>query len=166
MNRYQTSVSISTCATTARSRSLWWSGMRRIRTWRRTTTWTRRWSSRPGRGVIENKHSTDVESRPPPSRSCMSIHTQSRSCSDVGRVIILNDPPAWRGRELARVKTDKEVWTDRQSYVYRRVIRCRLAQETKVVSVLDDLADHGPGIYCSSRHDIPCHSRNEGLQCG
>jgi len=29
-----------------------------------------------GRGVIENQHSTDVESPPPPPRICMSIHPE------------------------------------------------------------------------------------------
>jgi len=37
----------------------------------------------PGRGVIENKHSTDVESPPPPPRVCMSIHPEGKSCSDL-----------------------------------------------------------------------------------
>ena len=48
----------------------------------------------PGQGVLENKHSTDVESACCPPRFCMSIHTQGKSCSDIRRVIVLNDPPA------------------------------------------------------------------------
>jgi len=38
------------------------------------------------RGVIENKHSTDVESLPPPLRVCMKycIDPQGKSCSDLG----------------------------------------------------------------------------------
>jgi len=35
-------------------------------------------------GVIENKHSTDVKSPPPPLRVCMSIHPQYESSSDLG----------------------------------------------------------------------------------
>ena len=34
---------------------------------------------RPGRGVVQNKHSTDVESPPPPPRVCMSIHTGGKA---------------------------------------------------------------------------------------
>jgi len=37
-----------------------------------------------GRGVIENTHSTDVESPPSPLRVCMSIHAEGKSCSDLG----------------------------------------------------------------------------------
>jgi hypothetical protein len=46
----------------------------------------------PGRGVIEKKHSTDVESpHAPPSSVCMSmIHPQGMSSSDVGRWVIEN----------------------------------------------------------------------------
>ena len=52
---------------------------------------------------IENKHPTDVESPPPPPRVCKSInpqckssiHPQCKSCvSDVGRVLVLDDPSA------------------------------------------------------------------------
>ena len=61
----------------------------------------------PPRG-IENKHSTDVESCPPPSRVAMTILTQGRPCSDLGRVLVLNDPPTWstpvRGAEAERVR--------------------------------------------------------------
>ena len=47
-------------------------------------------------GVIENKHSTHVESPPPPytPRVCMSIHPKGKSCSNLGRVRVLNDPAA------------------------------------------------------------------------
>jgi len=48
----------------------------------------------PPRGFIKNRPSTDVESPPP--RVSMSIHTQGSSCSDLGRVLVLNDPPARR----------------------------------------------------------------------
>jgi len=41
----------------------------------------------PGRGVIENQHSTDViEYCHPPWRVCMSNHLQGTVCSDLGRV--------------------------------------------------------------------------------
>jgi len=50
----------------------------------------------PGRGVIENKHSTDVESpSPPPPCVCMSIHPEGESCSDLGWVHVLSDPAVW-----------------------------------------------------------------------
>ena len=39
---------------------------------------------KPGRGVVENKHSTDVESSPPPPRARMSIHPEGKACSDIG----------------------------------------------------------------------------------
>jgi len=44
-----------------------------------------------GRGVIENKHSTNVEYPPLPPRFCLSIHTQGKWCSDIGRVLVVND---------------------------------------------------------------------------
>jgi hypothetical protein len=39
-------------------------------------------------------HSTYVESPPPPQRVPTSIHTQGEPCSELGRVLVLNDPPA------------------------------------------------------------------------
>jgi hypothetical protein len=45
-----------------------------------------------GRGVAQNNHSTDVESTTPPPRVCMSIHPRGKSCSDLGRVLVLTDP--------------------------------------------------------------------------
>ena len=50
------------------------------------------------REVIQNMHSTDVESPPPPLCVYMSIHPEAKSCSDQGRALVLNDTPA-RGRE-------------------------------------------------------------------
>ena len=47
------------------------------------------------RMVSENKHPTGVESHPPPSHVCMSIHPEGKSCSDLGRVLVLNDPSDW-----------------------------------------------------------------------
>ena len=47
----------------------------------------------PGRGVIEIKYSTDFDSPFPPHRCCMSIHPEERSRSDIGLVLVLNDPP-------------------------------------------------------------------------
>jgi len=60
--------------------------------WRVTTA-----PSIPGRGFVENKHSTDVDY--PPSlpcipRVCTRIHPEGKSCSDLGRVLVLNDPNA------------------------------------------------------------------------
>ena len=52
--------------------------------------------SAPGRAVIENKHTTDVESSPPhpyTPRVCTSIYPVSELCSDLGRVLLLNDRP-------------------------------------------------------------------------
>ena len=49
----------------------------------------------PGREVIENKHSNDVgpPPPPPPPRLHTRILSYGKSCSDVGRVLVLNDPP-------------------------------------------------------------------------
>jgi len=44
----------------------------------------------PGRGVIENKHSTDIEFPPVTPHVRMSIHTEGESRFDVGRVFVLN----------------------------------------------------------------------------
>jgi hypothetical protein len=41
---------------------------------------------------FENKFSTNVEYPHPPPRMCMIIRRESKSGSDVGRVIVLNDP--------------------------------------------------------------------------
>jgi len=49
-----------------------------------------------GKGVIGNKHSTDVEYSPP-SRVCMGVHPEDKSCTDLGLVLVLNDPAAWGG---------------------------------------------------------------------
>jgi hypothetical protein len=43
----------------------------------------RRAAGYPGTGVIEHKHSTDVESAPPPPRVYVSIHTGGKSCGHV-----------------------------------------------------------------------------------
>jgi hypothetical protein len=45
-------------------------------------------------GCVENNHSTDAESPPPPPRVCTSIHTRGKLCSDLGRVRVLTDPAA------------------------------------------------------------------------
>jgi hypothetical protein len=44
---------------------------------------------------MEDKHSTDFEPPAPPYSLwvCMSIHPEGESCSDLGRVLVLNDPP-------------------------------------------------------------------------
>jgi len=67
-------------------------------------------------GDVENKHSTGVESPHPSLRFCkstiiramsnllhrntphvcISFHPECESCSDLGRVLVLNDPPTWR----------------------------------------------------------------------
>jgi len=44
-------------------------------------------------GVIQNKHSTNVESPPPSLHTFIRIHAEIRSCSDLGRVFTVNDPP-------------------------------------------------------------------------
>ena len=46
------------------------------------------------RGGFEDKHSTDVQSPSPHPRFCTSIQTQGKPCSDLGRVLGLNDPAA------------------------------------------------------------------------
>ena len=57
-----------------------------------------------GRRVVEDKHLPDVGSPPPHPLECvsnhihcMSNHIQANSCSDLGRVLIRNDPSVWRG---------------------------------------------------------------------
>ena len=45
-------------------------------------------------GAIESKHSTEVESSPPPPHFCTSIHPDGEPCTDLVRVLVLNDPPA------------------------------------------------------------------------
>jgi hypothetical protein len=42
--------------------------------------------------VLENKHSIDVPSPPPPLRTCKSIYLEGWSCSDIGRALVRNDP--------------------------------------------------------------------------
>ena len=54
--------------------------------------------SRAGRGVIENKHPTDVFLLPVPPRVCMFNHPQRKSHPNPGRALVLNDPPAWPRR--------------------------------------------------------------------
>ena len=53
-----------------------------------------------GGGCIQNKHSTDVESPPPPPppRACISIPSKVGhvGTSDIGRVLVLNDPSVRR----------------------------------------------------------------------
>lgn len=44
-----------------------------------------------------NQHSTDIESTPPPC-VLMSIHSEGKSCSDPGRILVLNDPTPWQRR--------------------------------------------------------------------
>ena len=57
-----------------------------------------------GRGVIENRHSTDVESpphpAPPPLRVCMGIQLKVKSRSNIGRVRGLNDPSSCSSARL------------------------------------------------------------------
>jgi len=53
-----------------------------LRVYPRQTQEFAKW--KPGRGVIENKHSTDVESSTPPLRARMSIHPEGKACSDIG----------------------------------------------------------------------------------
>ena len=74
----------------------------------------------PGKGVIENKHSTDVEIAPPPPppppppplpppppppppppRVCMSTYPAGKSFSDLGSSTVVNDPPAGQECEPA-----------------------------------------------------------------
>jgi hypothetical protein len=55
-----------------------------------------------GRGLIETKRSTAIESPLPPPRVCMSIHPKDKSCSISVRVRFLNDPSARRRRANTR----------------------------------------------------------------
>jgi len=49
---------------------------------------------RQGGWRIENKHSTDVQFPTYPLRQDMSIHSEDEPCSDLGCVLVLNNPPA------------------------------------------------------------------------
>ena len=51
-----------------------------LRTTKTFTFTSRGFDTTSGRGVIENKHSTDVEYPPPPC-VCMSVHPEGKSCS-------------------------------------------------------------------------------------
>jgi len=56
------------------------------------------------KGLIEKKYWADFESSPPPPhapRVCMRNLTEGESCSDLGRVLVLNDPPIRAPREGA-----------------------------------------------------------------
>jgi hypothetical protein len=48
--------------------------------------------------LIHNIHSTGVEPPPAPytHRVCMSIHSEGKTCSDLGRVLVFNDPSSRR----------------------------------------------------------------------
>jgi len=58
----------------------------------------------PGRGGVENNHFTDFEYPPPPPRVCMSIQPEGKSCTDLGRVFVLNDPAASQTRGVIESK--------------------------------------------------------------
>jgi hypothetical protein len=45
-------------------------------------------------GDVESKYSTDNESPPVPPRVRVRFHPKSKSSSDLGRVLIVNDSPA------------------------------------------------------------------------
>jgi len=60
------------------------------------------------RGVIDIKHSTDVESPPPPAHVCISIRLEGKSCSDLCRVLVLNNPAAWVDAKLAEPRNATE----------------------------------------------------------
>ena len=45
-------------------------------------------------GVVDNKHWTDVESPPSPPRLCMSGYPEGKSCSDLVRELVRDDPAA------------------------------------------------------------------------
>ena len=51
---------------------------------------------RQGRGGIQNKHSTDVESPPLPLRVSMSIHPEGKSRSDLGSSAVSQSGPGGR----------------------------------------------------------------------
>ena len=64
----------------------------------RRCSWTTRSPSSSGRGGIENKHSTVVESTPiPRERVKYCIHPEGfgKSWSNLGRVLVLTDPAVW-----------------------------------------------------------------------
>ena len=53
------------------------------------------WSVNARTEALSNEHSCDIES-PPPLRVGMRCHTQGKSCSNVGRLLVLTDPCARR----------------------------------------------------------------------
>ena len=122
-------------------------------------------------GGNENKHSTDVESSPPPAhpcvclcihpegescsdldrvlgrndppRVCMSIHPEGKSCSDIIRVLVLNDPPARSAAGEGAVVG---------------AYRCAFNIEKSAGPPAGALPAAGPGIYWLLRHrHSTCH---------
>ena len=86
-------------------------GVRRVQLWAGSVGD----AHQPGRGAVEKKHSTDVDSPPPPPRVCMSIHPESRACSVIGRVLVLNDPPARCRSRVCTSTPSSTAWASRGS---------------------------------------------------
>jgi hypothetical protein len=90
---------------------------------------------------------TDVKSHPPLSHHiCTSIHTQGKSCSDLGRVLLLNYPPARAGGSLktGTRPTLNLLLLFRIIRAYMRVLRCR------AIHVNPYPCQRGPGVVCDA----------------
>jgi hypothetical protein len=106
----------------------------------------------PDRGVIENKHSTDVESPPPAPRLYPAFTLQVSGASMSVRVLVLNDPSP-RQRSGGSLQSSWQGLVD----TARHVIGSHLTPELKVQSALDDMA--------TPRQRKPFEFRTEGEQC-
>ena len=58
-----------------------------------------------GMGGIKNEHMPDVASPPPPPppHVCTRLHPDGKPCSDIGRVLVLNDPTIRPGNNIYHV---------------------------------------------------------------
>ena len=83
-----------------------------------------------GRGVIENRHSADVEYPPPSPHVCMSVHPEGKKCSDLG-------PRACSQRPCLRVVSGQQLVVVRES-------------ADQVGVLLFNSADHEAGAYTRS----------------
>jgi hypothetical protein len=140
MNRFQILLLISTCTATPRFR---WGTAR-----------TASSASRSGRGVIENKHSTDVHYPHPPPRVCLHIHTRGETCSDLGSSACSQRPSCQvahgRDHHRHRVVVRGTPGHQRAGCSHcgrqglmdsaRHVIGCHSTQETRVQNACDDVA--------------------------
>ena len=96
-----------------------------------------------------NKHSTDVESPPPPQRVCTSVHPGGEWCSDIVRALLVNDPGA-RARCSAATSPRSSTSTTWHGCQISRFSIARLRRFTSSLRVLV-----GPKEFSSDR-DYTC----------